>query len=136
MSANHVHAEQAAAPAKVQRKAAVHTGHAHPILNLQRQVGNSVVSQMIAQRSAIQRESEGPEGEEEELQMKPDLSAQREEEDELQMKPDLSIQREEEEELQMKPDLSVQRESDGEEEELQMKADLSVQREEEDELAA
>jgi hypothetical protein len=87
--------------------------------------------------------------EEDELQMKPISSIQREEmeemeeEDELQMKPISSIQREEmeemeeEDELQMKPISSIQREEMEEmeeEDELQMKPISSIQREEEDEL--
>jgi hypothetical protein len=118
------------------------------------QVGKMVADQISSADSspqqAVQRESEGGELEEEELQMKPAVeSIQREseggelEEEELQMKPAAeSIQREseggelEEEELQMKPAAeSIQRESEGgelEEEELQMKpAAESIQRESE-----
>src|SRR5690348_9988003 len=104
----------------------------HPVLRMQRTVGNAAVARML-QRS----------GEEDELQMKRDTSIQREaeggeaEEEELQMKRDTSVQREaeggeaEEEELQMKRDTSIQREAEGgeaEEEELQAKHDTSIQR--------
>ncbi|MGE3074231.1 MAG: DUF4157 domain-containing protein [Dehalococcoidia bacterium] len=111
----------------------------HPLLGLQARAGNQAIARMI------QRESEGAEAEEEELQMKHDPSIQREseggelEEEELQMKHDAALQREseggelEEEELQMKHDAALQRE--GEEDELMMKHDSSLQREgEEDEL--
>ena len=75
----------------------------HPLLTLQRQVGNAQVARMLAQRAAVE--------EEEELQMKRDPEVQRvaaEEEDELQMKRDPDVQRaavEEEDELQMKRDV-------------------------------
>ncbi len=97
---------------------------------------DAVASQVMAKRDVVQRESEGGEGEEEELQMKRMPNIQREseggegEEEELQMKRMPNIQREseggegEEEELQMKRMPDVQRESEGgegEEEELQMK---------------
>ncbi|MCB8751176.1 eCIS core domain-containing protein [Planktothrix agardhii] len=76
--------------------------------------------------------------EEEDLQMKPDISSiqrQEGEEEELQMKPDISsIQRRqegEEEDLQMKPDISSIQRQEGEEEDLQMKRDISsIQRQE------
>ncbi|MCC6960469.1 MAG: DUF4157 domain-containing protein [Dehalococcoidia bacterium] len=105
----------------------------HPLVSLQARAGNQAVARMV------QRHGAG----EESLQMKHDLSVQREEEaeaeeEELQMKHDPSIQREEEaeaeeEELQMKHDPSIQREeeAEAEEEELQMKHDPSIQREEE-----
>ncbi|MGD1904685.1 MAG: DUF4157 domain-containing protein [Leptolyngbyaceae cyanobacterium] len=67
------------------------------------------------------------EGEEEELQMKPQEALQREpeEEEDLQMKPQEVLQREpeEEEEMQMKPQEALQREPE-EEEEMQMKPTL------------
>jgi hypothetical protein len=97
-----------------QRSADGHTTVAappqHPVLRMQRTVGNAAVARML-QRAG--------------------------EEDEVQTKRDTSIQREaeggeaEEEELQMKRDTSVQREAEGgeaEEEELQMKRDTSIQR--------
>ncbi|MDS1346300.1 eCIS core domain-containing protein [Planktothrix agardhii] len=75
--------------------------------------------------------------EEEDLQMKPDISSiqrQEGEEEDLQMKPDISsIQRQEgeEEDLQMKPDISSIQRQEGEEEDLQMKPDISsIQRQE------
>ncbi|MCB8764181.1 eCIS core domain-containing protein [Planktothrix agardhii] len=81
--------------------------------------------QMKPDISSIQRQ----EGEEEELQMKRDISSiqrQEGEEEDLQMKPDISsIQRQEgeEEDLQMKPDISsIQRRQEGEEEEIQAKS--------------
>jgi hypothetical protein len=91
----------------------------HPVLTLQRQVGNAQIQRLLAQREAP---------EEEELQAKRDPTAiQREaapEEEELQAKRDPSaIQREapeEEEELQAKRDETVQRESAPEEEEEQL----------------
>ena len=126
----------------------------HPVLRMQRQVGNAQVARMLAQRAgaeedeiqtkrddSVQRESEGGEEEEEALQMKRDDSIQREseggeeEEEALQMKRDDSIQREseggeeEEEALQMKRDDSIQRESEGgedEEEEIQAKHDTGI----------
>ncbi|CAD5981027.1 eCIS core domain-containing protein [Planktothrix agardhii] len=89
--------------------------------------------QMKPDISSIQRQ----EGEEEDLQMKPDISSiqrQEGEEEDLQMKPDISsIQRQEgeEEELQMKPDISSIQRQEGEEEDLQMKPDISsIQRQE------
>jgi hypothetical protein len=66
--------------------------------------------------------------EEEDLQMKPDISSiqrQEGEEEDLQMKPDISsIQRQEgeEEDLQMKPDISSIQRQEGEEEEIQAKS--------------
>ena len=101
----------------------------HPVLRMQRAVGNAAVARML------QRE-----GEEEELQMKRDTSIQRSEgaeaeEEEVQAKHDTSIQRSEgaeaeEEEVQAKHDTSIQRSegAEGEEEELQMKRDTSIQR--------
>ena len=133
---------------RVRRRADVQTARRetptalHPILRLQKQVGNAQVSRLVAQRQiALQRESEGAEGEEEELQAKHDLALQREseggegEEEELQAKHDPALQREseggeaEEEELQAKHDLALQRESEGgeaEEEELQAKHDPQI----------
>src|SRR6185312_6838547 len=107
----------------------------HPVLRLQRQVGNAQVSRMLASR-AVMREAE-----EEELQMKHDPAlAQREgDEEELQMKHDPALaQREaEEEEHQIKHDPALAQRAGDEEEELQMKHDPALaQREgaEEDEL--
>src|SRR5215469_10155598 len=76
-----------------------HKSPVHPLITLQSQIGNAQVARLLAQREA----------EEDELQMKHDLSLQREgEEDELQMKHDLSVQREgEEDELQTKHDEHV-----------------------------
>ena len=116
----------------------------HPVVELQRHLGNAHVARLIAQRgspgeheairakhdTSLQRA-----GEEDELQAKHDTSLQRDgEEDELQAKHDSSLQREgEEDELQAKHDSSLQR--DGEEDELQAKHDTSLQRAgEEDEL--
>jgi hypothetical protein len=89
--------------------------------------------QMKPDISSIQRQ----EGEEEDLQMKPDISSiqrQEGEEEDLQMKPDISsIQRQEgeEEDLQMKRDISSIQRQEGEEEDLQMKPDISsIQRQE------
>ncbi len=104
----------------------------HPLLTLQRQLGNAAIQRLLAQREAAP--------EEEEVQMKRDPSAvQRaavEEEEPLQMKRDPSaVQRaaeEEEEPVQMKRDPSaVQREAMPEEEEpIQAKRDpAAVQRE-------
>ena len=113
---------------KIRRRAAANRQASaqatHPLVGLQRKIGNAQVARMLAQREAAP--------EEDELQMKRDPSLQREEEDELQMSRDPALQREEEDELQMKRDPSLQRE---EEDELQMKRDPSLQREEEDELA-
>jgi len=105
----------------------------HPVLRLQRQVGNAQVSRMLASRAIMragadeeelqmkhdpalaQRESEGGEAEEEELQMKHDPAlAQREseggeaEEEELQMKHDPALtQRADEDDLQAKHDQQI-----------------------------
>ena len=89
---------------RVRRRADVQTARRetptalHPILRLQKQVGNAQVSRLVAERQiALQRESEGGEGEEEELQAKHDLALQREseggeaEEEELQAKHDPQI---------------------------------------------
>jgi hypothetical protein len=102
----------------------------HPLLNLQRQVGNQAVAGLFAQR----------EGDDEELQMARDPGAtiQREgEEDELQMArdPGAVVQREGDEELQMSRDPAAVVQREGEEDELQMSRDPAIQREgEEDEL--
>ena len=128
-------------------------GAQHPVLRLQRQLGNAQVARMLGHRpttgpvqakhdlTIAQRESE-----EEELQAKHDPAiAQREseggeaEEEELQAKHDPTIaQREseggeaEEEELEAKHDPAIaQRESEGgeaQEEELQAKHDVALQR--------
>ena len=100
---------------------------AHPLLALQRQVGNQAVAGMLAQRQ-----------EEEELQAKRDAMLQRQEEDELQETRDASLQRQEEEELQATRDRSLQRHEDPslqrqEEEELQAQRDASLQRQEDEE---
>ncbi|MGH2633655.1 MAG: DUF4157 domain-containing protein, partial [Tepidiformaceae bacterium] len=118
----------------------------HPVLRLQRQVGNAQVSRMLADRAVMreaeeeelqmkhdpalaQRESEGGEDEEEELQMKhdPALAQRAEEEEELQMKhdPALAQRAGEEEELQMKHDPALAQRAE-EEEELQMKHDPQI----------
>ena len=115
----------------------------HPVVGLQARAGNQAIARMI------QRESEGAEMEDEELQARHDPSLQREsegaemEDEELQAKHDPSLQREsegaemEDEELQARHDPSLQRESEGgemEDEELQAKHDPSIQRAEEEEL--
>ena len=97
----------------------------HPVLRLQRQVGNAQVSRMLASR-AVMREAE-----EEELQMKHDPAlAQREaEEEELQMKHDPALAQragDDEEELQMKHDPALAQREGGEEDELQMKHDPQI----------
>lgn len=105
-------------------------GAQHPVLRLQRQLGNAQVARMLGHRPTT-----GP------VQAKHDLTiAQREsEEEELQAKHDPAIaQREseggeaEEEELQAKHDPTIaQRESEGgeaQEEELQAKHDVALQR--------
>jgi hypothetical protein len=109
----------------------------HPVMRLQRQVGNQAVAAMLAQRAGEEDELQMSRdatvqraGEEDELQMSRDPAVQRAEEDELQMSRDPAVQREEEDELQMSRDPAVQRA--GEEDELQMSRD--VQRAEEDEL--
>ncbi len=131
-------------------------GVQHPVLRLQRTLGNARVARMLGHQPAAgavqakhdpalaQRESEGGEAEEEELQAKHDPAiAQREseggeaEEEELQAKHDPALaQREsegaeaEEEELQAKHDPAIaQREAEGgeaEEEELQAKHDPAI----------
>lgn len=90
----------------------------HPLLKLQRQVGNATVSRLIAQRAGA--------AEEEEVMMKRDPALQRQEEEELQAKHDPALaQRQEEEELAMKRDPALQRQEGGaaEEEEMMMKRD-------------
>ncbi len=91
----------------------------HPLVGMQRAVGNAAVARMLAQR----------EGEEDEMAMKRDPSLQR----------DSEGGEAEEEEMAMKRDPSLQRDSEGgeaEEEEMAMKRDPSLQREgEEDEMA-
>ncbi len=143
---------------RVRIKGAEHDGPAapekqrvpgHPVVELQRHLGNAHVARMIAQRAGPEEEaiqakhdtSVQRAGEEDELQAKHDTSVQRAgEEDELQAKHDTSVQRAgaEEKELQAKHDTSVQRA--GEEDELQAKHDTSVQRadaeEEEDAMMA
>jgi hypothetical protein len=121
----------------------------HPLLQLQRQLGNNHVARMIAQREGVPEEEEllqakhdtsiqreGVPEEEEMLQAKHDASIQREgvpeEEEMLQAKHDASIQRHgsEEDTLQAKHDTSIQREGAPDEEELlQAKHDTSIQRE-------
>ncbi|HZB96044.1 MAG TPA: hypothetical protein VE268_08795, partial [Herpetosiphonaceae bacterium] len=82
----------------------------HPLLNLQRQIGNARVARMLAQRqpASVQRAAE-------------------EDEDELQMKRDPQVQRaaaeDDEDEVQMKRDPQVQRAAEEDEDELQMKRD-------------
>ena len=93
----------------------------HPVVELQRHLGNAHVARLIAQR--------GSPGEHEAIRAKHDTSLQRAgEEDELQAKHDSSLQRDgEEDELQAKHDTSLQRA--GEEDELQLKRDATLQRE-------
>ncbi len=83
----------------------------HPMVELQRHLGNAHVARMIQAKhdTSLQRE-----GEDDELQAKHDTSLQREgEDDELQAKHDTSLQREgEDDELQMKHDATLQREPD------------------------
>lgn len=101
---------------------------AHPVVELQRHLGNAHVARMIAQRAG---------GEEEAVQGKHDASLQRagEEEEAIQGKHDASLQRaedegEEEEAIQGKHDASLQRAGD-EEEAIQGKHDDPLQRESE-----
>ncbi len=98
------------------------TAAAHPLLALQRSIGNAAVTRMLQalHDPALQRV-----GEEDEMQAKHDASLQREgEEDEMQAKHDASLQREgEEEPLQGKHDPSLQRVE--EEEPLQGKHDTA-----------
>jgi hypothetical protein len=94
---------------------------AHPLLRLQRQVGNQAVAGMLAQRQ-----------DEDELQMKRDATLQREGEDELQELRDPALQREGEDELQATRDSALQREG---EDELQLARDPALQRQEEEEEA-
>ena len=82
--------ESALARRKAAERSATTVDHRpqHPVLRLQRQVGNAQVARMLAQR----------EGEEDELQMKRDPAVQRSEggeaeEEELQMKRDPALQR-------------------------------------------
>jgi len=85
---------------------------AHPLLRLQRQLGNAQVSRLIAQRQ----------GEEEELQAKHD--------------PALAQRQEEEEELQAKHDPAMAQRQEEEEEMAMAKHDPAMaQRQEEEELA-
>ena len=115
----------------------------HPLLGLQARVGNQAVARMVQRAgeedelqmkhdTALQREDEGGEMEEEEIQAKHDPSIQREgEEEEIQARHDPTIQREdeggemEEEEIQARHDPALQRA--GEEDELQMKRDEQPQ---------
>jgi hypothetical protein len=108
---------------------------AHPLLGLQRAVGNAAVMRMIqAQHDASLQREEEAESEDEEMQAVHDASLQRqgpEEEEPLQGKHDDSLQRqgpEEEEPLQGKHDHSLQRQGPEEEEPLQGKHDHSLQR--------
>jgi len=129
----------------------------HPVVELQRHLGNAHVARLIAQRNGSEDEGavqgkhdaslQRAGDEEEMLQGKHDSSLQREgdEEEMLQGKHDASLQREgDEEEVMAKHDSSLQREGDEEEvmakhdaslqraadeEELQMKHDTSLQRE-------
>jgi hypothetical protein len=101
--------------------AAEHGATHHPLLNLQRQVGNAQIARMLAQREGA---------EEEEVQAKHDV-AQREgdEEEEVQAKHDL-MQREgeEEEEVQAMHDPALaQREGDEEKEEVQAKPEIGLE---------
>ena len=87
---------------------------AHPLVNLQRQIGNAQVSRMLAQRQ-----------EEDELAAKRDPGLQRQEEDELAAMRDPALQRQEEDELAAKRDPALQRQ---EEDELAAKRDPALQR--------
>jgi hypothetical protein len=106
----------------------------HPVLALQRQVGNAAVEGLLRKEATpgvvdVQRQEE----EEEMLQPSHDSSIQREaEEEEMMASHDSSIQREgEEEEMMASHDASLQRE--GEEEEMMASHDGSLQRQEEEE---
>ncbi|MBI2766815.1 MAG: DUF4157 domain-containing protein [Chloroflexi bacterium] len=118
---------------------------AHPLIRLQRQVGNSVVSRMLAQRTGEEEMAAkhdpalAQRAEEEEMAAKHDPAlAQRAEEEEMAAKHDPALaQRAEEEEMAAKHDPALaQRE--GEEEEMAAKHDPALaQREgEEEEMAA
>jgi hypothetical protein len=106
-----------------QREADADAHAPHPLVSLQRHVGNAQVERMLAQR----------EGEEEEAQAKHDVAMRAEDEEEAQAQHDLSQREGEEEEAQAQHDLS-QRE--GEEEEMQARHDLSQREGEEEEVQA
>jgi len=135
MAPNHQHETKERAAALRRRAArdaaagAAEATPAHPLLTLQRQVGNAQVARMLAQRE------EAPE--EEEVQARRDPALQREaaeEEEEVQAQRDPTLQREEapeEEEVQARRDPALQREAaPEEEEEVQAQRDPALQREE------
>ncbi|MEP7216204.1 MAG: DUF4157 domain-containing protein [Anaerolineaceae bacterium] len=120
----------------------------HPVVELQRHLGNAHVARMIAQRNgsadegllqgkydaSLQRaEDEAQEDDEEEMMAKHDVSLQRagaDDEEMVQGKHDSSLQREgDEDEVMAKHDSSVQRAGAEEEEMLQGKRDAALQRE-------
>jgi hypothetical protein len=120
---------------------------AHPLLQLQRQIGNSQVARMLAQRDHLPEEEEPmqanhdpallqrqPDQEEEEIQARHDAGlAQRqaEEEEELQARHDPSLMRqteEEEEPVQARHEAAPsQRQPDQEEEEIQAKPEVGLE---------
>jgi hypothetical protein len=134
MAPNHQHETKERAAALRRRAArdaaasAAEATPAHPLLTLQRQVGNAQVSRMLAQREEMP--------EEEEVQARRDPALQREEmpeEEEVQARRDPALQREEapeEEEVQARRDPALQREAAEEEEEVQAQRDPALQREE------
>jgi hypothetical protein len=98
------------------------TAASHPLVGLQRKIGNAQVARMLAQRQDIP---------EEELAAKRDPALQRQDEEELAPTRDPALQRQEEEEL---APMRLQRQ-DVPEEELAAKRDPALQRQEEEELA-
>jgi Domain of unknown function (DUF4157) len=92
-------------------ESAVEPAKEHPLVGMQKAVGNAAVARMLAQRQ-----------EEDELQTKHDPALQRQEEDEevAQAKHDATLERQEEEEIATKRDPNLQRE---EEEDVAMKRD-------------
>lgn len=124
---------------------AIHTPPQHPMLGLQRTVGNAAVARMVQRQAdtAIRRESEGGEAEEQELQAKHDPTIRRagmEEEEPIQGKHDPTVRREseapeeEDEGVQARHDPAIQREDDegmeaeGEDEEIEARHDRALQR--------
>jgi hypothetical protein len=93
----------------------------HPVLTLQRQVGNAQIQRMLAQREAAP--------EEDQLQAKRDVVQREAEEDEVQPKRDPSLvqrqalpdEEKDKDKVQMKRDDAVQRAAKDEEEEVQAK---------------
>jgi hypothetical protein len=119
----------------------------HPMLTLQRQVGNSLINRMLAQRGTdtlVAREEEEKkekmEGAPEPAKAEPPpvkeagegKKKEEEESNKVMAKHDPSIQREGDEEkkdeVQAKHDPEIQRKAEGEEEEVQTKRDPDVQR--------